>query len=369
MAIPDRLNPALRDLPVYVPGRPLEDVAREIGTYPEHLIKVASNENPLGPSPIAVIAMNRVAEEMNRYPDGNATQLRKDLAEHHRMQPDNLVFGNGSNEIIEFLAHALLGPGDDVVVSQYCFAIYPIVTKMMGANVIEVPAKELAHDLDAMLTAITPQTKIMFVANPNNPTGTQAREHELETLIDAIPEDVMLVLDQAYAEYQEEHQKILERVRSGNHPNLILMRTFSKIYGLAGLRVGYGMGHPEFIAALEKIRQPFNLNAMAQAAAQAALKDTLHVDSSRDQNRKGSIYFAIAFERAGIRYQRSGGNFILIHVENGAAITEELKQLGIIVRPMDSYGLPEWIRYTLGSDSDNRRFHQAICQVLNRPED
>lgn len=369
MALPDQLNPALRDLPVYKPGRPLREVALEIGSSPEHLVKLASNENPLGPSMRAVMAMQNVATEMHRYPDGNAFDLRQCLAKKLDVQPDNLVFGNGSNEILEFVAHALLKPGDDVVVSQYCFAMYPIITKMMGANVIEVPAKEYGHDLPAMLKAITPKTRIVFVANPNNPTGTIAQDHDIKQLIAEMPPDVLLVIDQAYFEYGEDPLDLLPLVCSGDHPNLILMRTFSKIYALAGLRVGYGIGHPEFIGALEKVRQPFNLNAMAQAAAVAATNDQLHIETSRDQNRKSSIYFGTSFKRAGIRHLRSAANFILVYVEDGARVTAELMQLGIIVRAMDVYGLPEWIRVTLGSDMENRRFHQAILQVLDHPED
>ena len=341
----------------------------EIGTSPEHLVKLASNENPLGPSIRAVKAMKQSAAEMHRYPDGNAFHLRQCLSEKLNVQSDNLVFGNGSNEILEFVAHALLKPGDDVVVSQYCFAMYPIIAKMMGAKVIEVPAKEYGHDLSAMLKAITPKTRIVFVANPNNPTGTIAQDRDVEQMIAGLPPNVLLVMDQAYFEYREESLDLLPHIRSGDYPNLILMRTFSKIHGLAGLRVGYGIGHPEFIGALEKVRQPFNLNAMAQAAAVAAISDELHLESSRDQNHKSSIYFGIAFKRAGIRHLRTAANFILVHVEDGARVTAELMQLGIIVRAMDVYGLPEWIRVTLGSDMENRRFHQAILQVMDRPED
>jgi histidinol-phosphate aminotransferase len=204
MALPDQLNPALRNLPVYKPGRPLREAAMEIGTSPEHLVKLASNENPLGPSIRAVKAMKQSAAEMHRYPDGNAFHLRQCLSEKLNVQSDNLVFGNGSNEILEFVAHALLKPGDDVVVSQYCFAMYPIIAKMMGAKVIEVPAKEHGHDLSAMLKAITPKTRIVFVANPNNPTGTIAQDRDVEQMIAGLPPNVLLVMDQAYFEYREE---------------------------------------------------------------------------------------------------------------------------------------------------------------------
>jgi len=368
MALPDQLNPTLRDLPVYHPGRPLEEVARDIGSPPDQLIKLASNENPLGPSQFAVQAMRDAAGEMHRYPDGNAFYLRKELADKLEIEPNQLVFGNGSNEIIEFIAHALLGPGDEIVVSEYCFAIYPIVAKMMRAKVNTVPALGLGHDLPGMLAKITPQTKAVFVANPNNPTGTIASRAEVEQLIDGMPTDVLLVMDEAYIEYQEDSIDLLPRIRSGNHPNLILMRTFSKIYGLAGLRVGYGMGHPEFIAALEKVRQPFNLNAMAQAAAIAALEDEQHIQLSREQNRKGSIYFENALENSHIDYQHSHANFLLVNVGDGAAVSAEMEKLGVIVRPLGGYGLSEWVRLTIGTDLENQRCHQSLCQVLGHSE-
>ena len=369
MGLSDKLNPALRDLPVYQPGRPLEEVAREIGSPPDQLIKLASNENPLGPSPKAVTAMKTAASGIHRYPDGNVYYLRRQLSEKLNLQPNNLVFGNGSNEIIEFVAHALLGPGDEIVVSQYCFAIYPIVAKMMGAKVIEVPARDFGHDLPAMLKAITPNTRIVFVANPNNPTGTIATQKEVDELISGLPDDILLVMDEAYIEYQEDAIDLLPRIRSKQHPNLLLMRTFSKIYGLAGLRVGYGIGHPDFIGSLEKVRQPFNLNAMAQAAAMAALNDEAHLNTARTQNQRGSDFLEDALNRAGIRCLQTAANFILIQVGDADRVTEDLKQHGVIVRPMGGYGLPEWIRVTIGTDDENKRFHESICQVLKSAED
>ena len=369
MALPDKLNPALRDLPVYHPGRSLEEVAREIGSPPDHLIKLASNENPLGPSPMALRAMENAAGDMHRYPDGNVFFLREKLTAKLEVQPGQIIFGNGSNEIIEFVGHALLGSGDEIVVSQYCFAIYPLVGKMMGAKIVEVPARDLGHDLPAMLKAVTPRTRVVFVANPNNPTGTIASGEEIAQLIDQLPPDVLLVMDEAYFEYQEDGPDLLPLIRSSKHPNLILMRTFSKIYGLAGLRVGYGVGDPEFVEALEKVRQPFNLNAMAQAAALAALDDEQHLSESRDQNRKGSIFLGILFRRSGIEFLRSHANFLLVKVPDGAQVAGEMERLGVIVRSLKGYDLPEWIRVTLGTDKENQRCHQALCQVLDLPEE
>lgn len=368
MGLSDKLNPALRDLPVYQPGRPLEEVAREIGSQPDQIIKLASNENPLGPSPKAITAMKTAASGVNRYPDGNVYYLRRQLSEKLNLQTTNLVFGNGSNEIIELVAHALLGSGDEIVVSEYCFAIYPIVAKMMRAKVIEVPAKDFGHDLTAMLKAVTPNTRIVFVANPNNPTGTIASQEEVDILISGLPDDTLLVMDEAYIEYQEDCIDLLPNIRSGKYPNLLLMRTFSKIYGLAGLRVGYGIGHPDFIGSLEKVRQPFNLNAMAQAATMAALNDEDHLNTSRAQNQRGSDFLKDALNNAGIRCLQTAANFILIQVDDGDRTTEDLKQLGVIVRPMASYGLPNWIRVTIGTEKENKRFHEAICEALKKIE-
>ncbi|HXF09514.1 MAG TPA: aminotransferase class I/II-fold pyridoxal phosphate-dependent enzyme, partial [Desulfuromonadaceae bacterium] len=231
------LNPYLKGLPTYQPGRPIEEVARELGIPADSIIKVASNENPFGPSPKAVAAMQKAVAHVNLYPDGNAFYLKQKLAAKVAIEPANLILGNGSNEIIEFVAHAMLGPGDDVVVSQYCFAIYPIAAKMFGANVITVPAKNYGHDLPAMLRAITPKTKIIFVANPNNPTGTLASREEVIHFVNEVPDHVLLVMDEAYIEFLDDPVDLVPLIRLGARKNLVLMRTFSKIYGLAGLRI------------------------------------------------------------------------------------------------------------------------------------
>ncbi|HMJ66342.1 MAG TPA: aminotransferase class I/II-fold pyridoxal phosphate-dependent enzyme, partial [Candidatus Binatia bacterium] len=277
MSSPLPLNPTLQHLAVYQPGRPIEEVARELGLDPNDVIKLASNENPIGPSPAAVAAMEKALQTLHLYPDGNAFYLKQKLADKFGVEPRNLILGNGSNEIIEFVGHALMQPGTDVVVSQYCFAVYPIITHLFGANLITVPAIDYGHDLDAMIGAITPRTRVMFVANPNNPTGTLARREDIVTLINEIPPHVLLVMDEAYIEFLDDAVDLLPFIQRGLKPNLLLMRTFSKIYGLAGLRLGYGIGHPDLIAALEKVRQPFNINSLVQAGAIAALDDTEHV--------------------------------------------------------------------------------------------
>jgi histidinol-phosphate aminotransferase len=358
------LNPVLKDLPTYQPGRPIEEVAREVGLPASDIIKLASNENPLGPSRAALKAMKLVLANINLYPDGNAFYLKQKLAEKLSVQPGNLILGNGSNEIIEFVGHALMQPGVDIVVSQYCFAIYPLVAKIFGANVITVPAKKYGHDLSAMLQAITPQTRVVFVANPNNPTGTVVSKDELIEFANSVPSNVLLVIDEAYIEFLEDAADFVAEIRNGQKPNLLLMRTFSKIFGLAGLRVGYGIAHPELITALEKVRQPFNLNSIAQAGALAALDDVEHMRKTRKNNARGMKLYARTFRKLGLEFVKSSANFILVRVGEGQRVFEELQKLGVIVRPMGGYQLPEWIRISVGTTKENERCLAALQQVL-----
>jgi histidinol-phosphate aminotransferase len=375
-----KINPALNDLPVYQPGRPIEEVARELGLPADGIIKLASNENPFGPSPLAITAMQKALASVNLYPDGNAFYLKQKLAAKLGVEPANLILGNGSNEIIEFVGHALLGGTGilpvqteqtgwkpvplEVVVSQYCFAVYPIVTKLFGANLITVPAKNYGHDLTAMLRAFTPRTRIVFVANPNNPTGTRAPREDVIRFINEVPGDVLLVMDEAYIDFLDDPLDLLPLVRQGTRPNLILMRTFSKIYGLAGLRIGYGIGHPEFVAALEKIRQPFNLNLLAQTAALAALDDVEHVRKTRQNNFAGLKFFERAFHGLKLEFIPSAANFILVRVGDGQRVFEALQRQGVIVRPMSGYQLPEWIRISIGTPPENERCLAALKTAL-----
>jgi histidinol-phosphate aminotransferase len=360
------LNPALANLPVYQPGKPIEEVAREVGLPAESIIKLASNENPLGPSPAALAAMQKVLAHLNLYPDGNAFYLKRKLAEKLAVEPANLILGNGSNEIIEFVGHAMMGQGRDVVVSQYCFAVYPIVTHLFGAKLVTVPAKNYGHDLSAMVKAITPQTKVLFVANPNNPTGTLASRDEVMRLIEAVPDHVLLVMDEAYLEFLAEPTDLLPLIRSGQKKNLLLMRTFSKIFGLAGLRLGYGIAHPELIAALEKIRQPFNINSIAQAGALAALEDQEHLQRTRANNRAGLGFLQGAFQQLGLEYIPSAANFVLVRVGEGQRVFIELQKLGVITRPMGSYQMAEWLRVTVGTPAENERFLAGLRRVLGK---
>src|SRR5277367_2724029 len=315
MSLP--LSPFLKTLPTYQPGRPIEEVARELNLPAKDIIKVASNENPFGPSPLAIAAMQKALPGLNLYPDGNAFYLKQKLAAKLGVETNNLVLGNGSNEIIEFVAHALLAPGADVVVSQYCFAIYPIVAKMFGANVITVPARDYGHDLPAMLRALTPNTRIVFVANPNNPTGTLAPRETVIQFVNDVPDEVLLVMDEAYIEFLDDAVDLVPLIRLGARQNLILMRTFSKIYGLAGPRIGYGIANAELAAALEKIRQPFNVNLMAQVAALAALDDDEHVRKTRANNFAGLQFFENALRELKLEFVPSHANFILVRVGDG----------------------------------------------------
>jgi len=354
----------LEHLPVYQPGRPIEEVARQLGLPASRIIKLASNENPLGPSPAALAAVRRAAPQMHLYPDGNAFYLKKKLAAKLGVQPEHLILGNGSNDIIEFLGHALMGPGVDVVVSQYCFAIYPIVARLLGSRLITVPAKNYGHDLPAMQKAVTVNTKVVFVANPNNPTGTLAPARDVRRLAEELPAGVVLAMDEAYIEFLDKPLDLVPLLRAGRKPNLILMRTFSKIYGLAGLRLGYGIAHPDFIAALEKIRQPFNINSMAQAAGLAALDDAAHVRKTRQNNSSGRRFLQDALARMGLEFIPSAANFVLTKVGNGQQVFDQLQREGIITRPMGGYNLPEWIRISVGTPAENRRCIMALAKVL-----
>lgn len=366
MSLPFPLNPSLAHLPVYQPGRPIEEVARELNLPADSIIKLASNENPLGPSRLALAAMKKALTHAHLYPDGNAFYLKQKLAAKLGVTPANLTLGNGSNEIIEFLGHTLLSPDAEVIVSQYCFAVYPIVTALFGAKLVTVPAKGYGHDLDAMLAAITPKTRLIFVANPNNPTGTIVSPEALQNFIKAVPPHAVIALDEAYIEFLENKLDLVPEIAAGSHPNLILMRTFSKIYGLAGLRIGYGIGHPELIAALEKVRQPFNINAISQAGALAALDDTKHVEKTQRINKRGIKFFTRACKQLKLEIVPSAANFLLVRVGDGAKVFAEMQKLGVITRPMGGYQLGEWIRISIGTPKENERCLAALKQVLAR---
>ncbi|HYE30894.1 MAG TPA: histidinol-phosphate transaminase [Methylomirabilota bacterium] len=366
MALLDHLNSSLANLPVYQPGRPIEEVARELGINAADIIKLASNENPLGPSRLALQALEKQLSNLHLYPDGNAFYLKRKLAQHLEVETENLILGNGSNEIIEFLGHALIRPGVDVVVSEYSFAVYPIVTHLFGGNLITVPAKSYGHDLKAMRKAITPKTRVIFVANPNNPTGTVASRGDIVEFVNEAPEDVLIAMDEAYIDFLDHPVDFVPLIRGKLKPNLLLMRTFSKIYGLAGLRVGYGIASAESVKAFEKIRQPFNLNAMAQVAALAALDDNEHLRLTKRLNREGLDFYSLAFRKLGLEFIESCANFIMVKVGDGAGVFQALQKAGVIARPMASYKLPEWIRISIGTTEENSRCLAALTKALER---
>jgi histidinol-phosphate aminotransferase len=357
-------NPALEGLAVYQPGRPIEEVARELGLPVDDIIKLASNENPLGPSPAALAAMEKTLKTLHLYPDGNAYYLKRALATRLALDPRQVILGNGSNEIIEFIGHALLEPGAEVVVSQYCFLVYPIITQLFKGKLVTVPARNFGHDLEAMRRAITAQTRVIFVASPNNPTGTVVPSEEIEEFIDAVPPEILVAIDEAYVEFLDQPADLLPRLRAGRQANLLLMRTFSKIYGLAGLRLGYGLGHVDLIAALEKVRQPFNTNALVQAGAIAALGDTEHIQRTRQNNAAGLRFYEEGFRRLKLEWVPSSANFILVRVGEGSRICAALQEQGVIVRPMGGYALPEWIRISIGTPAENQRCLAVLQRVL-----
>jgi len=350
------------DVPVYEPGRPIEEVAREHGLDPRHVIKLASNENALGPSPRALAAMRAALKTAHLYPDGSGFYLRRALAKKLGVAMDNLILGTGSNEIIEFLYHAFVAPGDEVVAGDRAFVIYSIMAKMFQARCVEVPFRNLhTHDLEAMREAITPRTKLVFLANPNNPSGTRVGNEALDRFIRSLPSHVVCVLDEAYYEFLNDPPPSIHYAM--NH-NVVVLRTFSKIVGLAGLRIGYGVAQKDCIALLQRVRQPFNVNSIAQAGALAALSDAEHIRKTRRMTREGLRYLYQELQRLKLEYVPSCANFLLVRVGNGAAVFEALQRRGVIVRPMGGYKLPEWIRVTVGRPAENRRFIRELSKCV-----
>jgi len=355
-------NKYVCDVPVYEPGRPIEEVARELGLKPASIIKLASNENALGPSPKALAAMRKALTTAHLYPDGGGFYLRQALARKLGVEIDNIVLGTGSNEIIEFLYHAFVGPGDEVVAGDKAFVIYSIMAKMFQARCIEVPFKGHTHDLNAMREAIAQKTKLVFVANPNNPSGTRVSNVELDEFIRNLPSHVVCVLDEAYIEFLDDPPPSIEWAMK---QNVVLLRTFSKIVGLAGLRIGYGIAQKDCIALLQKVRQPFNVNAVAQAGALAALGDTAHIRKTKAMTRRGLAYLEKEFKRLELEFVPSCANFVLVRVGDGDKIFRGLQRRGVIVRPMRGYKMPEWVRVTVGLPEENRRFVKELRAELS----
>lgn len=354
----------IRRIAPYVPGKPVEELARELSLDPATIVKLASNENPRGPGPRVREAIANALSELPRYPDGNGFALKSALAKRLDVTLDQLVLGNGSNDILELCSLAFLEPGDDAVYAQHAFAVYPLATLARGARGIEVPAKDFGHDLAAMRAAITPRTRVVFVANPNNPTGTWLPPAAVEAFVASVPRDVIVVLDEAYNEYLPPIDRAPSVEWIARYPNLIVTRTFSKAYGLAALRVGYGVMSESVAELLNRVRQPFNVNALAQVAAVAALSDEAYVEDSRRINAAGLVQLTAGLADLDVPFVRSHANFVLARVGAAETINVVLLRQGVIVRPVANYGLPEWLRITVGLPEENARFLAALAVAL-----
>ncbi len=359
----DLANPHLRDLAIYEPGKPIEETARESGLRPDQIIKLASNENPLGPSPRVQAAMRDALAGANLYPDGGGFYLRAALSEKFQLERGNLVLGNGSNEIIEFIGHSFLRPGVEMVTSENAFIAYRLVAALFGAKTVTVPDREYCFDLEAIAQAITPRTRVVFIANPNNPTGTLVRQEALERFMERVPNDVVVVFDEAYHEYLDAPPDTLKFVRAGR--NVIILRTFSKIHALASIRLGYGIARPELIRVVQKTREPFNTSGVAQVAALAALADAAHQAESKRLTDEGRSYLEKEFAALGLPFVPSVANFVLVKVGDGKALFKNLLRKGVIVRALSGYNLPEWVRISVGTMEQNRQCIAALREVMN----
>lgn len=366
-------NPGVRSLRPYQPGKPIEELQREYGV--SHVIKLASNENPLGPGPGVRDVLAREYSGLARYPDGNGFNLKKMLAEKHGVDMNRITLGNGSSDPLEFVVRVFAQPGDEVLFSEHAFAMYPIVTQAASATAVVAPAKDWGHDLNAMAARISDRTRVIFIANPNNPTGTWLGAAELEAFIDNVPESVIVVVDEAYFEYAiDPSLRILQGGKDypdasawlDRFPNLVVTRTFSKAYGLAGLRVGYSLSHPGIANLMNRIRPPFNVNSIALAAACAGLIDSEHVSRAISLNAQEMSRVTESFTQMGLKYIPSAGNFVSVNVgTDGAAVYDALLHEGVIVRPVANYGMPEFLRVTLGLPEENTQFLNALTRVLD----
>ncbi|MEZ5610798.1 MAG: histidinol-phosphate transaminase [Rhodocyclaceae bacterium] len=364
MSIADQAPDYIRAISPYQPGKPISELAREMGLVEASIVKLASNENPLGISPLAKEAVARAVAELARYPDGNGFALKSALSERTGVAMNGIVLGNGSNDILELVARTFLTPGAEAVFSQHAFAVYPLATMAVGGKPVTVPAKDFGHDLAAMGAAITDKTGVVFIANPNNPTGTFLPGAQIEAFLQTVPERVLVVLDEAYTEYLPETDRYDAISWLARFPNLLISRTFSKAYGLAGLRVGYGLGHPSVIDLLNRVRQPFNVNSLALAAATAALGDDEFLAKSADLNRRGMVQLTEAFKALSLEWIPSWGNFVTVKVGDGDAVCRKLLAQGVIVRPIGGYGMPQWLRVSVGLPEENARFIAALPQAL-----
>lgn len=364
MTVANQAPDYIRSITPYQPGKPISELAREMNLIEASIVKLASNENPLGMSAAARDAAQQSLGDLARYPDGNAFALKAALSRKFDLAPERLVIGNGSNDIIELAARTFLAPGRSSVFSQHAFAVYPLATNATGAKCIEVAAKNFGHDLEAMLAAIEPDTRIVFIANPNNPTGTLVSGAALEGFLERVPAQVLVVLDEAYTEYLDAGQRYDALAWLARFPNLLISRTFSKAYGLAGLRVGYGIAHPEVADLMNRVRQPFNVSSVALAAAEAALGDEEFIARSAEINRRGMKQLTEALAELGLEWIPSAANFVTFKVGDAAGVNLALLRQGVIVRPIAGYGMPEWLRVSIGLPEENARFIEALRKAL-----
>ena len=355
-------NAGVLEQPVYEPGKPIEVVAREYGLNPELICKLASNENPFGPSPKAIAAGVHTLKTAHLYPDGSCYELRHKISEKRGISPESILVGNGSNELIELLGHLFLRPGLEVVMGSQAFIVYKLVTRLFGATPVEVPMRNFGHDTEAMLAAVNSRTRMLFVASPNNPTGVDNSEADLLALVDQLPEHVILCLDEAYAEYLERAPDLTAAIRAGR--KVICLRTFSKIYGLGGLRIGYAYTAPELVDLLHRVRQPFNVNSIAQAAAAAALDDEVFVSMCCEENEKGRKLLCEGLGALGFETMGGAANFVLSRVGDSVACFEALQKCGVIVRPLGGYGMSEYVRVTIGRQEENQRLLDSLSNLL-----
>jgi histidinol-phosphate aminotransferase len=355
----------IRAIAPYQGGKPISELAREMGLNEADIVKLASNENPLGMSPKAQMALEEAIYDIARYPDGNSFALRDAISHKYRVQPAQLVFGNGSNDILELAARAFLTAGDETIYSQHAFAVYPLVTQAVGATGVVVPAVEFGHDLPGFLKAITPKTKLIFVANPNNPTGTLISKTDLKAFLQQVPKRILVVLDEAYDEYLSSVDKSEAIGWLAEFENLIISRTFSKAYGLAGLRVGFGVMHATLADLMNRVRQPFNVNSLAQVAATVSLQDEDFVARSYAANQAGMTQITQGLEQLGLSYIPSYGNFVSFKVTNASAVNQALLKQGVIVRPVANYEMPDYLRVSIGLFSENARFLEVLEKILS----
>ena len=362
MSLVDQALSYVRAISPYLPGKPITELAREMGIPVEKIVKLASNENPLGMSPKARVAVEAAISGIERYPD--QFDLIKAVADRSGVAQNQVVLGNGSNDVLDLIARVFLAPGRSAVFAQHAFAVYPLATLSTGAELIATPAKNYGHDLDAMRAAIRPDTRIIWIANPNNPTGNFLPYPEVRAFLDTVPKDVVVVLDEAYNEYIPPAERVDTAAWIKDFPNLVVTRTFSKIFGLAGLRVGYALASAEIADLMNRVRQPFNVNNLAIAAAVAALDDHPFVAESYELNRRGMEQIIAGLKRLGLEHIPSHGNFVTFKAGDGAAVNQKLLKQGVIVRPIGGYGLPEWLRVTIGRESENARFLEALDKAL-----